>query len=47
MKCWTCNGSGIVVEWNLRDDSGDGVTACHECGGYGLVPEETDEASVS
>lgn len=37
MTCPECNGTGVVVSWNLRDDSGDGVDICSWCDGYGYI----------
>lgn len=37
VTCLPCNGTGVVVTWNLQDDSGDGVDICLECGGYGTI----------
>lgn len=46
MICPECQGSGVVVLWNTRDDSGDGVEICGWCQGYGhiaLVEEPNDK----
>lgn len=37
MICPECKGSGVVVVWNLRDDSGDGVEICGWCQGHGHI----------
>lgn len=37
MICPDCNGSGVVADWNIRDDSGDGVKICTMCDGYGHI----------
>lgn len=44
MSCQKCNGTGVIVTWNLRDDSGDGVDICGDCGGYGTVEEKAHGA---
>lgn len=41
VPCSPCHGTGVVVEWNLKDDSGDGVTVCIECGGYGYTNDDS------
>lgn len=42
MICPDCQGSGVVVQWNLKDDSGDGVEICGMCGGYGHIALTAD-----
>lgn len=37
--CVTCNGTGVIVLWNLVDDSGDSVEICNDCCGYGYLKE--------
>jgi hypothetical protein len=37
MICPDCQGSGVVIIWNLKDDSGDGVEICGFCSGYGHI----------
>lgn len=44
MPCKSCNGTGVIVKWNLNDDSGDGVDVCINCGGYGYCVEAKPNA---
>lgn len=47
MKCPECDGDGVVVDWNTRDDSGDGVKICTWCAGHGhiaLVEDRNDKS---
>lgn len=45
MICPECQGSGVVVLWNIRDDSGDGVEICGWCQGYGHIALVEPEVS--
>lgn len=37
VPCVPCNGTGVVIVWNLKDESGDSPDVCGDCGGYGYI----------
>jgi DnaJ-class molecular chaperone len=42
MNCPDCNGSGAVMVYNTRDDSGDYPEICGTCNGHGFIALTND-----